>query len=497
MVSCPEDVECVTTTSTTTIPVTTAAAIAPESYTESSLTPGDSTNSTTIASSNETAVAQDFVPLKFSVFGVSEDAEEDTVKSEMKGILEMILFELEELNKDSGLKILDIVAWGRRELNLRAMSPPYEMMFNVAVLPMDGVDLGTFIIDGIRDQYDSLVLDVRGWTDSEYVTNDFGFDVCAYSMESGGYDNCASGETPASVATDGGTTDYGGSSYTYTESDAIDSTPLTVESANNTTTEKGMSTMMIIIISVVSVLLFCCIVSIILFIGCRKDDSSWYDDYSEDKSRDKRYSEGESSRSTSEHSENEMVRYNENPASSSGYPEKCYVDEEEHVSDVLPKSSVIPIPPAMTGGGSVRSNGSAPKASASSHRSHRSSSHKSSSKARGDASHSSRSHSSYNRPSAKDPSVYMHREGAEDPSVQSRTRRADPSVYNPKAADPNEYDPNVREPDARSAYSRDRFSHELESLGSGSRGTGKKSSVRMDYSVVSELSEPSITARFS
>jgi hypothetical protein len=495
MVTCPEDVECVTTTSTTTEAATTVAAA-----NTAATTAGSDSNGTA-------AVAQDYVPLKFTVTGISDDADEEVVKEEMKGILEMILFELEELEKDSGLKILDVVAWGRRldetvsaveeysaghvDSSLRGgrvlqSDVPYEMMFNVAVMTSEGVDFGPIIIDGIRTRYDSLVEDVRGWTDSQYVTTDFSFDICAYSMALGGYNDCANSDAPA-------TDDNNGSSSYTTNSSVVDSTPV-ASSSSAETTKEGLSPMIIIIISVVGVLLLFCIIGMILLLGCRRDDDSYgADDYSEDDhlrgKRGRSYSEGESSRSTAENSGNQMVAYNEKDTGD--YPQKCYVDEEDHNSAVLPASSNVP--PAMTQpSGSVYSNTG---------RSSRGSKRDETSSRRGDASgYQVRSHASvssgsnYSRPKGKhpDPSVYNVRDGAEDPSVQSKTRRADPSVSRAKKADPSVYNPNVRDPDDRS-----RFSDQLESLGSGSKRGGKKSSVRMDYSVISELSEPSITARFT
>ncbi|KAL3795676.1 hypothetical protein ACHAWO_004261 [Cyclotella atomus] len=499
MVTCPEDVECVTTTttSTTTQAVTTAA--------------DSMATATNVSESNETAaVAQDYVPLKFTVTGISEDADEEVVKEEMKGILEMILFELEELEKDSGLKILDVVAWGRRlyedtvtedgggriETLLRGRGlqtdAPHEMMYNVAVMASEGVDFGPIIIDGIRTRYDSLVEDVRGWTDSQYVTTDFSFDVCAYSQMLGGYNDCASSD--AAAAATSYTDDYSGSSSYTTDSSVVDSTPV-ASSSSAATTEEGLSTMIIIIISVVGVLLFFCICGMILFIGCRKDEGSYYDDdYTEDErlrgKRSRSYSEGESSKSTAENSGNHMVVYNEKDTG-----EKCYVDEGEHNSAVLPASSEIP--PAMTKTSvSVYSN-----TGRSSHRSNNSGSKRGETGSkRGDASgYQIRSHASvssasnYSKPKGRsDPSEYHVRDDAEDPSVYSKTRRADPSVYQTQKADPSVCNPNVRDPDDRS-----KFSDQLESLGSGSKRGGNKSSVRMDYSVVSELSEPSITVRFT
>lgn len=467
MVTCPEDVECTTTTTTTTEATTTVI------------------STVEAASFNETAVAQDYVPLKFTVTGLSEDVDEEIVQQEMKGILQMILFELEELEKDSGLKILDIAAWGRRlaEVDVSVNTGrdlirgrkvqedvPYEMMFNVAVMQSEGVQFGPVIIEGIRKRYDSLVMDVRGWTDSEYVTTDFSFDVCAYSEVLGGYNDCASSDGAA-----------------YENSNAIDSTPMAVESSSSATDE-GMPKMIVIIISLVGVLVFICIVSIILFLGCRKDEDSYYepDDYSREK-RDSTNSEGESSKSTAENSGQQMVLLNESEAV--GYPEKCYVDEDEHNSNVLPNAGAIP-PYMMQSTGSVFSN------TGGSIRSHKSKSTRNERRSRrADSSvrevkSTASSYSKYSRPRVKhpDPSAYNVRENAEDPSVSSNSRRADPSVYNPNVRDPDEI---------FSARNRDNLSHQLESLASGSQRGGKKSSVRMDYSVVSELSEPSIADRFS
>ena len=475
--TCPEDVECTTTTTTTEATTTT----------------------TTEAVYDETAV-QDYIPLKFTVTGLTDDVDEDVVKQELKGILQMILFELEELEKDSGLKVLDVAAWGRRELTditgentggdyirgRKLQDVPHEMMFNVAVSQVEGVDFGPVIIEGIRKRYDSLVEDVRGWTDSEYVTNDFAFDVCAYSEMLGGYNDCAVSDAAAGG---GGSNEYSeGSSYT-SDSSTVNSSTMSSSNANS---KEGLSKVIVIIISFVGVLLFFCILSIILFIGCRKDDMSDYepDDYSEDDrlrgKRGRSYSEGESSKSTAENSAHQLVPFNEKEAGE--YPEKCYVDEDEHNSTVLPHGA---IPPAMTkSSGSVYSNTGA------SHRSHKSGSKRSERRSRrGDASgyevrSTASSVSSYARPKVKhpDPSVYNVREGAEDPSVQSRTRRADPSVYNQNLRDPDE---------VPSAFKSDPFSDHLESLASGSKRGGKGGSVRMDYSVVSELSEPSIADRFS
>ena len=467
MVNCPEDPVCTTTTTTTT-PTTTT----PEVTTEPAY--------------NETAaITQDFVPLKFSAYGLSEDADEDVVKKDMKSIFEMILFELEEMEKDSGLKVLSVVAWGRRKLRDQVernlQSDWYDIMFNVAVLPLEGVQFGPMIINGIRERYDSLLQNVKDWTDSEYVTTDFEFDVCAYSEIGGGYNDCVSGDAVSDT------------SFTTTTSNNVNSgasgyaAPST-QSDGSSNSDDGMTMVVKIIISFVAVLLFFCIASIILFLVCRKDDDSFYDsdDYSEDK-RERSYSEGEYSKSTAEETGNQLVAYTAEDVGQ--YFDKCYVDEGEHNSGILPNSSAIP--PVMLG--EERSVSSRSRQSA---------------KFRGDASGyevrsvSSRAsknrHSNSRRKHHPDPSVYNIREDAEDPSVYSRPRRADISAYSSRAEDPSVHNLNATDPeedDVSSHFSR-RFADQLESMREQKKGKGS-GSVRMDYSVVSELSEPSITDHFA
>ena len=481
MVNCPEDVECTTTTTTTTT------------------TTEEVTGATEPAYNETAAITQDFVPLKFSAYGISDDADEDVVKKDMKSIFEMILFELEEMDKDSGLKVLDVVAWGRRNLRDQVQrglqSDWYDIMFNVAVLPLDGVQFGPFIIDGIRERYDSLLQNVKGWTDSEYVTNDFEFDVCAFSEIDMGYNDCVSG-----VATSGSSSS---SSYNTNSGSAGSTTTPYTQSEGSSDSDGGMTMVIKIVISLVAVLLFFCIMSIILFLVCRKDDASFYepDDYSEDDvlrgKRGRSHSEGEYSeysKSTAEETGHQLVPYNEQDAGE--YFDKCYVDEGEHNSGILPNGSAIPA--AMLG--EERSVSSKRAPSGASHRSHESArlrSDASGHEVRSVSSRASKSrHSKSHRKHRPDPSVYNIRDDAQDPSVYSNTRRADPSVYNSRAADPSEYNVNAtipEEDDVSSHFSR-RFENQLNSLREQKKASG---SVRMDYSVVSELSEPSITDHFA
>lgn len=476
VVTCPTDPECTpTVTSTTAAATPVAASLGPAS---------------TYESGNETAVGQDVVPLKFSVYGLSDQADEATLKEEMKGILQMILFEVEELEKGSGLKILDVVAAERRQARDRLLqADPVEMMFNVGVLPMEGVDVGSLIVDAIRKRYDSLVNDVHGWTESDYITSDFQFDVCAHSVSDGGYTDCSSDASSDY--------DYGGETTTST-------TPPTSHYSNpvplqtSTSSNDGLPTWAIVVIVFVSILLLGCIVAFILFVGCNKSDEDYLeDDYLNGKKR-RGYSESGSSRS-SENSAKEMVVYNEEEAGE--YARRCYVDEEDHNSSILPRAKVVPAP--MTSGASIHSSSRA------SQRSRQSASQMRSSrdKIRGDASGyevrsgvgSHTSNFSRSRDRHPDPTVYNVRPNATDPSVYNHNA-SDPSVYNIHAADPSVYSPNAADPEVRSIYSRDQFSHQLESLGGNSRASkksGKHTSVRMDYSVVSELSEPSVTGRYA
>ncbi|KAL3781125.1 hypothetical protein HJC23_001432 [Cyclotella cryptica] len=474
LVTCPPDTECTPTTTTTTAATSAAASVVPAFTSENG---------------NETAVDQDVVPLKFSVYGLSSDADEATLKEEMKGILQMILFELEELEKGSGLKILDVVAWERREKKSRILqSDSVEMMFNIGVLPTEGVNFGPVIVNAIRKRYDSLVNDVLGWTDSGYITSDFQFDVCAHSESSGGYTDCSS---------DAASDDYYGEGTTMSTTASYGTNPVAVQSS--TSSNDGLPTWAIIVIVFVSLLLLACIVAFILFVGCNKSDDYYLEDDLAGGKKRRGYSESESSRS-SENSAKEMVVYNEEEAGE--YPQRCYVDEEDHNSSILPRSKVGPAP--MTSSASVRSSSRA------SQRSRQSASQLRSSKGkiRGDASgYEVRSHtgsvtSNFSRRSHDrhpDPTVYNIRPNATDPTAYNHNA-SDPSTYNANATDPSVYNPNATDPEVRSFYSREQFSHQLESLGGNSKASkksGKQTSVRMDYSVVSELSEPSVTGRYA
>lgn len=507
VVTCGVDPECETTTTTTTTTEITTTLAAEEEEEDDDVS----------------AIERDYVPLKFTVFGLPEDADEDDVKREMTGILEWILFEVEELEKDSGLKILDITAWGRRELHnvereavdaLRGMRDlqmraPVDQMFNVAVKALQGVEFGPVIVNAIRKDLDSLIADVRGWSQYEYVTTDFGFDVCAYSEVGMDYNDCASGAAAtdsASTSSSGGASyEYGGGSSYKSEYETIDSsTPSNL--GTSTSSEEGLPTMIIVVISLVSVLLFFCIVAIILFVGCRKDESDYIDDYSEDDAiygkRERGYSDGDLSRSTAENSTGQqlvILDHHDHPELNPERP--LYVDEEDHNSGVLPIASNVP--PAMHHESSRTNKSSASHRSHSSKRSHASHrSHRSQGSRRSGHGGSKAGQSGYSKPKRHqpDPSVYNIREDAEDPSVHSQTRHADPSVYYEQKLreDPSVYrdhlgaaDPGSD--DVSSQFSR-RFQRELDSLEGGQRKGG---SARMDYSIVSELSEPSIADRFS
>jgi hypothetical protein len=476
-VTCPPDPEC--------IPAATVAPISNTTVVEPNTLGGNTT-----LDGNSTSIAQDIIPLKFTVYGLSSASTTDTalLKSEMTGILQMILFELEELEKDStGLKILNIVAWERRNKRALQEGEPYELMFDVNVVPVEGVNFAPIIIEGIRSRYDSLVQDVRGWTDSEYVTTDFGFEICAHS-DAGDFLDCSSDA--------GAALGYGDDAFASSNTTYAAPAPVPLQTSTNSA-QQGMPTMIIVIISVVAVLLCLCIASAIAFVGFRKRE-----DYDSD--YDSRgYSDSEGEYTTNDSGE-QLAPYNEN--------QRCYVDEEDHNASVLPRSAV---PAAMAGNGSVRSSHS--KNSRSGY-SHHSASKSRSSREKGDASRydvrSRASESHYSRKSQKpamDPSVYNIRPDASDPSGYNQNavdpsvyhhNPADPSVYNvrPNAADPSVYNYDAQDPGVRSQYSRDQFSHQLESLGGNSRGASKKSekgSVRMDYSVVSELSMPSITGRYA
>lgn len=474
LVTCPPDPECTATTTTTTAATSVAASVAPAS---------------TYESGNQTAVDQDVVPLKFSVYGLSGEADEATLKEEMKGILQMILSEVEELETGSGLKVLDVVAWERREIRDRSLqSDPVEMMFNVGVLPMEGVDFGPVIVEGIRKRYDSLLKDILGWTDSEYITSDFQFDVCAHSESGGGYTDCSSDASSDD--------DYSGAT-TMSTTASYDSNPVAVQSGASS--DAGLPTWAIVVIVFVSVLLLGSIAAFILFLGCNKSDEYYDEDGYSNGKKQRGYSLSESSKS-SENSGKEMVVCN--PEGTAEYPQRCYVDEEDHNSSIIPRSKVVPAP--MTSPASVRSSSRA------SQRSRHSASQVRSGvdKVRGDASgYEVRSHtgsvtSNFSRRSRDrhpDPTVYNVRPNATDPSVYNHNA-SDPSVYNANATDPSVYNPNATDPDVRSFYSREQFSHQLESLGGNSRTSkksGKQTSARMDYSVVSELSEPSVAGRYT
>jgi len=497
IVTCAPDPECETTTTTTTTTELTTTTAAEEEEEDDD---------------GASAMERDYVPLKFTVFGLPEDADEDDVKREMAGILEWILFEVEELEKDSGLKILDITAWGRRELysvergavdTLRGMRnlqmrAPIDQMFNVAVKALEGVTFGPVIVDAIRKDLDSLIADVRGWSQYEYVTTDFGFDVCAYSEIGMDYNDCASG---AAVTDSALTSSSGGASYEYGGGSSYKTEPETINSSDplsaSVSSEEGLPTVIIVTISLVSVLLFFCIVAIILFVGCRKDESDFIDDYSEDDilygKRERGYSDGDLSRSTAENSTGQQLTKLENHDHSEQHPERpVYVDEEDQNSGILPVASSDPIPIPMLGESFRTINSSSSQRSHNSNRSH--ASHRSH-RSQG----SRRSSGHYSRPKRHqpDPSVFNIREDAEDPSVLSQTRRADPSDYQEQRfrQDPSVYEDHLRaaDPDDLSSQFSRRFQHELNSLEGGS----KKRSVKMDYSVVSELSEPSIADHFS